>query len=271
MRRGLERNALREMARKLLAALTAVLAMFAIATAPTFAHVRIYERGSNHLGVNPLRDHRGANNENPQVDSLEWVNEGEVAFTLEPRAPTGFVLCDEVELGTTVLVNSGEEETKLVLPWGVAEGFSSELRREPERSRGCRTAATEPVHTYFDILRNGAVGTELRVASITFPEPEAAREAAEERWTVEVHNFSISQRLAGSFCTVHLSGVRGTTENVTEGFVEESPPNLNITFTEQKLAVTPAGKGQRCPQEEELNARFFLETPSTETDTAFLA
>jgi hypothetical protein len=64
---------------------------------------------------------------------------------------------------------------------------------------------------------------------------------------------------------VHLEGVSGELINVTEGFVEESPPNLNVSFA----AAVPITCGT-TKLAGAFMAKFFLETMSTTTDTAFI-
>jgi len=180
-----------------------------------------------------------------QPDALEWVNNGPVEFVLTPSTKEAPVLCNEVEFGTTVLVNSGELETKLALPFGVAEGDDC-IQDMP--------GGVIEVPTYFDTGANGVVP-----ASITFT-------GAKPPFIATLHKLKFSLNKSRTFCTVSLEGAKGTVENVVEGFVEESPPNLNMTFPGVPTSVicgTTKLKGIFA-------ANFFLETMSTTTDTAFL-
>jgi hypothetical protein len=175
-----------------------------------------------------------------QPDALEFINNGTVTFQLPKQEP---VLCNEVTVGTTVLVNNRELETKLALPFGVAEADSC-----TQRTAG----ATTKVPTYFDTAANGVVP-----ATITVTGPPLVG---------TVHKLKLSQNKAGTFCTVNLEGVKGELKNVVEGFVEESPPNLNLEFAGAPIAyVCGASKFGGT-----LLANFFLETMSTTTDTAFI-
>lgn len=62
-----------------------------------------------------------------------------------------------------------------------------------------------------------------------------------------------------------LEGVSGEILNVTSGFVEESPPNLNVGFA-GPVSIT-CGKTKLAGA---FSGKFFLETMSTTTDTAFI-
>jgi hypothetical protein len=66
-----------------------------------------------------------------------------------PKGP-----CNEVEIGTTVVVNSGAAETKLAMPFGVAEGDDC-ITQNP--------LGTFPVPAYFDTTAAGAVPATITI------------------------------------------------------------------------------------------------------------
>jgi hypothetical protein len=175
-----------------------------------------------------------------QPDALEFVANGEVIL----ESSVGNLTCNEIEFGTTILSNvTGTVE--LAVPFGVAEGD------------------TCTVPTYFDTLTTGPVGNSAngKVASVSLADTGAGTEIV-----ATVHNLKFSQNITGiGFCTDNLDGVTGKVTNSEGPFVEEAPPNLNVQFTKAKVPVTGTG----CPTEGKLTANFFLETPSTGTDTAW--
>ncbi|HWX96153.1 MAG TPA: hypothetical protein VNZ01_04805 [Solirubrobacteraceae bacterium] len=178
-----------------------------------------------------------------QPDAMQFSNEGPVVFILSSREKA--IVCNEVELGTTVLVNSGELETKLALPFGVAEGDNC--------VQEVASGGTIDVPTYFDTLATGAVPATI---TVTGGPPFIAT----------VHKLKLSHNKAGTFCTSNLEGIKGEIKNVAEGFVEESPPNLNLSFEGVPIAVT-CGSVKTGGV---LIAHFFLDTMSTTTDTTFI-
>jgi hypothetical protein len=183
-----------------------------------------------------------------QPDALEFVNNGTVALVTSK----GTINCTELEFGGTVLSNT-EALAELAVPFGVAEGDNC-------------TIGGANVPTYFDTLANGVVGNagNGKVASITVTEP------AKGTFQANVHNLKFSQNIPGiGFCTANVDGKNGVVTNVTEGFVEEASPNLNVQFTKAVLPVISTG-GVGCPETGELTGNFFLETPSTMSDTAFV-
>ena len=181
-----------------------------------------------------------------QPDALEL--NGQMSFPSGLR-PAGepLVRCNEVELGTTVVVNTGAVETKLARPFGVAEGDN--CRRERE---GSPVGPVTP--TYFDTTAGGSVP-----ASITIP-------AGGPPFNVVIHKLRLSFDREGVFCRVTLEGVPGALENATEGFVEEAPPNLSMIFNGPPVS-TVCGKAKEVGP---FGGIFFLETMSTTTDTAFV-
>jgi hypothetical protein len=180
-----------------------------------------------------------------QPDALEWAAERPMMFTFAGTME-GPVECNEVELGTTVVANGvnakGVEETKLALPFGVAEGDDC-MQSIP--------GALIEVPTYFD---TGATGVVPATITITGGPPFIAT----------VHKLKFSLNKAGTFCTV-ATEPSGELVNQPEGFVEESPPNLHVTLA-GKTAVTCGMK----KLEGTFVGLFFLETMSTTTDTAWV-
>lgn len=199
----------------------------------------------------PLRSVAGVPKNQP--DALEFVNNGPVEFALSIESEMPDIIC-EMEFGTTVLLNNGEQEPKLALPFGVAEGGS--CGQEKVEEGGEEVPPPNSVPTYFDTRANGSVPATITVAG------------AGPTYTATVRKLKLSQNIAGKFCTANLEGIRGTLSNVTTGFVEESPPNLNLQFTGVVVPVTCTGTKQHISAA--LTANFFLETPSTDTDTAFV-
>ncbi len=181
-----------------------------------------------------------------QPDAGEFVNNGNVVL----ETSLGNITCTEIEFGTTVLKNK-PGEVELALPFGVAEG------------QDCTNPTVGEVPTYFDTLATGPVGNSAngKVASVSIADTGVGTKII-----ATVHNLKFSQNLAGKFCTGNLDLITGTVTNSEGPFVEEATPNLNVQFNEQKVAVT----GEvGCPTEGKLTANFFLETPSTGTDTAW--
>jgi len=180
-----------------------------------------------------------------QPDAAEFVNNGDAVLSTS----VGSITCTEIEFGTTVLKNK-PGEVELALPFGVAEG------------QNCTNPTLGEVPTYFDTLATGPVGNSAngKVASVSIADTGAPP------ITATLHNLKFSQRLAGSFCLDNLDGVTGTVTNSEGPFVEETTPNLNVQFTEQKVPVTGPAP---CPTEGKLTVNFLLETPSTGTDTAW--
>jgi hypothetical protein len=191
-----------------------------------------------------------------QPDALEFVNNGEVKLEATIAAKKETIVCTEIEFGGTVLDNNLKEEKEavtLAVPFGVAEGDN------------CKVGAAN-VPTYFDTLATGAVGNQAtgKVASITI-----ADSGAGSKIIATVHNLKFSQNIPGiGFCTSNVDGKAGEVTNVTAGFVEEAAPNLNVQFTKAEVPIESSG-GVGCPTKGELTGNFFLETPSTQTDTAF--
>jgi hypothetical protein len=180
-----------------------------------------------------------------QPDALEWANDGPVFFTFEVTGEPP-VECSEMELGTTVVANhvnaKGLEETKLAMPFGIAEGDDC-IQNFP--------AAPLQVPTYFDTTAAGVVPA---VVTITGGPPFIAK--------ITKLKFSLDK--AGTWCT--LGGEpTGELINVGEGFVEESPPNLNVTLATKTGGVCGGKKFSGT-----FVGNFFLETMSTTTDTAWV-
>jgi hypothetical protein len=179
-----------------------------------------------------------------QPDALEFVNSETAKFTI---TGVGTIECSELEFGTTVVKNPG---VTLALPFGVAEGDN------------CSLAGVGLVPTYFDTTEEGAVGNAAtkKVATITITEPVAGT------FVAMIHDLKFSQSINGKFCTANVDGAEGKLVNSEGPFVEEKTPNLEARFEKVAVKVT----GTECPEKSELTANFFVETPSTATDTVWL-
>jgi hypothetical protein len=185
---------------------------------------------------------------------LEFVNNGEVKL-----ATASFTqVCTEIELGATVLHNE-VGKVQLALPFGVFEGDN------------CQVAGTR-IPNYFDTLNSGAVGNQANgeVARITI-----ADENNSTKLMAKVENLTFSFKVFGvggsGFCVADVNGKTAQVENSEHEFVEETLPNLNLQFTETAIPIAD-GEGvvaPHCPSEGKLTGNFFLETPSTTTDTAW--
>jgi hypothetical protein len=227
------------MRRLLVGAVAAALSGFVFAASASAAEFP--QLWTNSTQTVPLRSVKSSPVNQP--DALEFGN------TQGPMVvPSGIkefpVLCNEVEIGTTVLVNSGTEETKLAVPFGVAEGDNC-IHREA-------TGREVITPTYFD---TGAAGN--TAAQITIPKGEP--------FEAILHKLKMSLNRGSTFCTTSGEGIPGTIGNVTEGFVEESPPNLSMIFSGPVTTI--------CGKTKEVGTffvDFFLETMSTTTDTAFV-
>jgi hypothetical protein len=188
-----------------------------------------------------------------QPDALEFANQGNVAFILtNPKGEQKIVTCTEIEFGTTVVANNnvnkaGEAITKLALPFGVAEGDDCTTPNS--------AGSLEPVPTYFDTLANGVVPATITITGGPGPP-----------FFATFNNLKFSQNIAGLFCTESLPGIKGEVANGAEPFVEEMPPNLSVGIK----GIGPVTCGGKKAGTVEVIARFFLETMSTTTDTAWI-
>jgi hypothetical protein len=183
-----------------------------------------------------------------QPDSLEFNNNGNVTLVTS----IGTVTCTELEFGSSVLNNNGTTAPALAIPWGVAEADN------------CSAPGLANIQTLFDTLTTGVVGEAGTTASVTITGTKVLG------FTGTLHNLKFSQKLVAAWCTGSLGGLTGKINNSEGPFVEESPPNLNIQFTEIKVPITKTGGTGECPTEGKLTGNFFLETPSTATDTAWV-
>jgi hypothetical protein len=215
--------------------------LFALMVASAFAdaddQLRDKEKGT------VLRDVK-AKPEN-QPDAIEFVNNG----TAKLKTSLGTIECTELEFGSTVLSNAlGAVE--LALPFGVAEGDN------------CSITGVGAVPTYFDTTAEGAVGNAAnkKVARITVADTGVGTPVV-----ATLHDLKFSQSIGGKFCTGELNEVSGTVTNSSGPFVEEKTPNLEAKFEKTIKVSGEAG----CPTEATLTVNFFLETPSTMTDTAW--
>jgi hypothetical protein len=209
-----------------------------MATSAFSAERRVFDK----KGGTALRDVNSTPNKN-QPDAFEFVNNG----TAKLATSLGTIECTELEFGTTLVNNDGVSALKLAIPFGVAEGDNCSL-------------FGGFVPTYFDTLANGAVGNVANgnVASVTIA-------GAASPFTATLHDLKFSQNIGGKFCTGELDKVEGKVANSEGPFVEEKTPNLELKI---EKAITVSGEG--CPTTATLTANFFLETPSTTTDTAWI-
>jgi len=222
-----------------------VAAMFALTAASASAALRIYNKKPSSGGT-ALRDVKAAPANQP--DAGEFVNNGNI----ELKTGAGTITCTEQEFGTTVVNNNGTEALKLALPFGVAEADN------------CSVSGAN-VPTYFDTTAEGAVGVGASVASITVTE-------AGGKLVAEFHNLKFSQNIGGNFCTGEVSNKTANVTNGTEPFGEEGSPvakALKVKFEKASIPIS----GATCPlagSNAELTGEYYLETPSTETEGAYI-
>jgi hypothetical protein len=223
---------------KKLAGLTGLLVLGALSASTAFgASPTLW---TNSTEVTPLRSVTSTPKNQP--DALEFSGE----MRSNPGGAIG-INCSEVEIGTTVVGNNSlvksVVETKLALPFGVAEGDS------------CTDASGAATPTYFDTNASGAVIGDIKITGGPGPP-----------FVAEIEKLKLSQNRAKGFCTLSLAGVKGEISNPTGGLVEESPPNLTAVFSSTGIPVTCGS----AKFKEVFAASFFLETPSTTTDTAWI-
>jgi hypothetical protein len=218
--------------KKCLCGALAILVVGAVSASPVFALAQLYTDSSKTVLLRTV-----TTEPKNQPDALEWINNGPVTIFYAGGSDT----CLEVEFGTTLLQN--EKEVKLAMPFGVTEGDE------------CMEGTTL-VPTYFDTNGSGAVPANI---TLTGPPPHAT-----------IHKLKLSLQTVSGFCTATLENLEGLMTNVAGGFVEESPPNLSVTFGEPNniMILCPAVSKKAIPAT--FTATFFLETPSTTTDTAFV-
>jgi hypothetical protein len=225
---------------RIIIAAMAAACLFAVTANSAFSAER---RVVDKKGGTALRDVNATPKNQP--DAAEFVNNGESKLV----TGLGTIECTELEFGTTLVNNNGVEALKLAIPFGVAEADNCKL-------------GTANVPTYFDTLATGPVGNAAtgNVAFVTVT-------GAAEPFTATIHELKFSQKILGKFCTGDVNNVTGKVTNSSGPFVEESTPNLELKIESAKISVSgEAG----CPTEAKLTAAFFLETPSTETDTAWI-
>jgi hypothetical protein len=242
------------MYRKLLAAAVAAVAIVALAASPASAG-KLPRLWTDSTMTTPLRSVTTPPKDQP--DALEFVNLEAFGFELRDTSETPFepAECTEVEFGTAVVTNLPEEElkvseNKLAMPFGVAEGDN------------CFSANGLPVRLYFDTNPTGGVP-----ATITFSG------AGPLVFKGKIHKLKLSTEVVAPipnlFCTITLENTELNLQDVTEGFVEENPPNLTAS-------LVPGATGtETCPPSKlkhpiNVKGSFFLETMSTTTDTAFI-
>jgi alpha-tubulin suppressor-like RCC1 family protein len=191
-----------------------------------------------------------------QPAALEFANSGSVEIEAGSpvEKPAGSLVdCTEVELGMTVVVNS-ENELKLKMPFGVAEGDN------------CVDQFGKAfVPTYFDTTAAGVVPAAFKIT-----EPVAGS----RQYVATITNLLLSQKYPERFCTDNLSGIKATAvENGLGALSEESAANLHIRIIDAPISVSCAPIGNPTKRERftgRVSADFFLETMSTTTDTAFI-
>jgi hypothetical protein len=236
---------------KLLVSMASVLTIGALSfAAPALASPMFW---TNATKTTPLRDLETSPKEHPDI--LEFANQRPVAFSA--TFPTGKVrvACNQVELGATVIINNGVDETTLSVPFGVFEGDQC-------------VGPAGLVPTRFGTLApgegTGVVGNAHKTALITVTGSSAPFPAT-------IHNVKVWQDFAGKFCAWNLDRIPGVIENTTEGFVEEAPPNLSVKFPTVEVPITNPPHSTGCPKAGTFSADFlFLETMSTATDTAVI-
>jgi hypothetical protein len=235
--------------------LLSIVAAAALSSAPAFAAgpaVFRAEQGGALLRSASTLPSKG------QPDAIEFNNETNVTFTLkylpnklEKEEEVKALVCTEFELGTAVATNQleGVEENTLALPWGVAEGES------------CAEGAVPAVPTYFDTNSKGVVP-----ATITF------MKTTPEHALATVHKLKMSYVNSGKFCTAVFEGMKGNVVDSKGPFsslTEEGPPNTYIEFKNALFEGSCEGKPVRKFRGE-FNAKFFVETMSTLTDTVWI-
>jgi hypothetical protein len=230
--------------------LVAVLAVAALCALPAMASPVFWTDASK---TTPLRDRETSPKDHP--DTLEFANQGPVTFSAVFPAGTVSVSCSEVELGTTVVINDGVEETTLSVPFGLFQGNQ------------CVGSDGFPVPTRVQALPpgqgTGVVGTAPDTALITVA-------GSAPPFIATLHHMVIWQDFGGKFCAWNLDLVGGLLDNATAEFVEEAPANLSMRFSEVEVPITHPRGTAGCPTTGTFSAEFLLETMSTDTDTAFI-
>jgi hypothetical protein len=237
--RSIGGNLMRGSRRIGLLAVSAVCLFAFIATSAFSAERRVFDK----KGGTALRDVNATPKNQP--DAIEFVDNGPAKLATS----LGTIECTELEMGTTLVNNDGVNPLRVAIPFGVVEGDN------------CNLPLVGNVPTYFDTLANGAVGNTGtgNVASATIT-------GAVAPFTATIHDLKFSQNIGGKFCTGELDGIEGKVSNSEGPFVEEKTPNLELKITEKEIKVS----GEGCPTSAKLTANFFLETPSTTTDTAWI-
>jgi hypothetical protein len=238
--------------RKLLISLAPVLAVVALALAPGQALAKKARFWTDKTETTLLRDVKSTPNEH-QPDAGEFVNNGNIVLKTSGGLVNPTITCKEIEFGGAVVSNV-EGNATLAVASGVAEGDE------------CTDEKGNQVHTLFDTLASGAVGNAANgnVASVTVsgehPGPYTA--------TVNDLKWSFNDAAIGSsvWCTGNANGITGTVTNSEGPFTEEKEPNLKVEFKEAAVPV----EGTLCPPKGSLTGTFFLETPSTFTDTVWV-
>src|SRR5262249_32723273 len=119
-----------------LGAVLAGLIAGALLFAPAASAARLWTDSTE---TTPLREVASVPKNQP--DAMEFENLGPVVVAVMRKGFINPIECNEVELGTTVVVNN-TVESRLAMPFGVAEG--------DECTGKNASGATENVPTYFD-------------------------------------------------------------------------------------------------------------------------
>src|SRR5436190_10237455 len=230
--------------------LAALLTVAALRPAPTSASPMIWTDSTQ---TTPMRDLTTPPKHTP--DSLEFVNQGPVTFSME--LPTGRVTvsCNEVELGVTVDTNNGTDETMLSITSSVLES---------DECLGPDGRVPTRFHTLPPWLGVGAVGTGIKVTKLTVAGDSSPFAAA-------IHYMTMAQDWGTKTCMWNFEMADGQLENATEGFVEEASPNLSLQFPGVEIPVKNATGSKGCPKTGTFRGEFYLKSTSTPTNTAFVA
>jgi hypothetical protein len=237
--------------RKLLITLAPVLAVGALGLMPGQALAKKARFWTDKTETTLLRDVKSTPNEN-QPDAGEFVNNGNIVLKTSGGLVNPTITCKEIEFGGAVISNT-EALAKLAVASGVAEGDE------------CTDENNNKVRTLFDTLASGAVGNAANgnVASVTVTGETTP-------WTATVNDlrWSFNDTAIGSaiWCTGDANGITGTVTNSAGPFTEEKEPNLKAEFNAAAVTVTGTG----CPTKGSVTGTFFLETPSTLTDTVWV-
>jgi len=236
------------MKKALLAGLASAMVVGLLASASASAAPRFFEGKGGPLlrSVSSLPSkNQPAAIEFSAVEGVTWT----LKFLPETTKEEIQVRCTELEVGTTVVTNAIEtleNENKLAMPFGVAEGDD------------CFSGPAGLVPTYFDTNAAGVVP-----ATITFGGVLPAI-------TAKLHKLKMSWEIKpGIFCTGTFENTPGEVIDVGGPFKEESFPNTFIQFKGAPFTGSCATKPIK-KFNGEMTGALFVETPSTITDTVWI-